>query len=83
MRFNLLFYGVVDRGPAESTEQILNMFLEQELNLTNVPIQVTHPLGPYRVSQTRPRTIGAHFVNIGDKERIKKAAKMLASWKAI
>ena len=78
MRFNLLFYGVVDRGPAENTEQVLNTFLEQELNITNAPIQVTHRLGPYRESQTRPRTIVAHFVNIGDKERIKKAAKMLA-----
>ena len=78
MRFNLLFYGVEDGGPAENTEQILNNFLEQELNITNAPIQVTHRLGPYRESQTRPRTIVAHFVNSGDKERIKKAAKMLA-----
>ena len=47
MRFNLLFYGVEDGGPAENTEQVLNTFLEQELNITNAPIQVTHRLGPY------------------------------------
>ncbi|XP_041367046.1 uncharacterized protein LOC121381762 [Gigantopelta aegis] len=78
-RFNLLFSGIVHHGQEENTEDMLKAFIKKELEITeDVPIQVTHRLGPFRESQNRHRTIVAHFQNLKDKDKIKNAAKKLA-----
>ncbi|XP_041379819.1 uncharacterized protein LOC121392812 [Gigantopelta aegis] len=79
MRFNLLFSGLPDQGQNENTEEVVKTFIKKELEITeDTPIQVTHRLGPYRQSQSRPRTIVAHFQQLKDKDKIKMAAKTLA-----
>ncbi|XP_041361932.1 uncharacterized protein LOC121377901 [Gigantopelta aegis] len=76
MRFNSLFSGIPDQGQDENTEDVLKSFIKKELEIEDdLPIQVTHRLGPYRPSNQRPRTIVAHFRQLKEKDKIKQAAK--------
>ena len=65
MRFSLFFYGIEKNGDHGTGFDIFHL---KKLNITDASIQIGHRRGPFRGSQTRPQSIGAHFVRIGDKD---------------
>ena len=76
MRFNLIFSGIPDQGQVENTEEVLQTFFKNELDIPDpIPIQIAHRLGVYRESQWKPRSLVAHFQLLKDKDKIKNAAK--------
>ena len=56
MRFNLLFHGVPESGQKENTEDVLTAFLEKEIVITSVSIQVSCRLGSYHENQRKNPT---------------------------
>ena len=54
IRINLLFSGIIDLDEDENTEDVLKSLIKNEVEIEDdLPIQVTHRLGPYRQSNQR------------------------------
>lgn len=76
MKYNLIFTGIksID-GFNENTEEVLRLFLEQEMGMTDaseIKFQNVHRLSER--NDGKERSIIARFFNYSDHERVRKAA---------
>lgn len=79
MRDNLIFRNIPEMKD-ENTEEVLTLFLSQKLNINNVNFERVHRMHEKKKkTQTvpRPKLIVAKFTFFKDRERVRKAAKML------
>lgn len=79
MRDNLLFTNIQE-NENENTEQVLQNFLMNKMNITDISFERVHRLNR-KASTTwqdrRPRTIVAKFTYFKDRERIRKSGRLL------